>query len=120
MLAEPVDSSQVGSEMSLGTEWFGPVRQPRNVNGKRRDPLWFGSPVLRNSGKTSAPHGTGRETVVIPTSALVSSRGARDAAFGPATERLLSGQSSGFEEPMVRPHEGTCVGCDQVDVVAAR
>ena len=91
----------------------------RVVNGKRRDHAWYGSPEKRNSGKTSAPHGTGWETVVIPVAAFGSSEGARHAAFGPATERRLRGQSAGFEEHFVLPHEVTCVGCQPVERAAA-
>jgi len=91
-----------------------------NVNGKRRDHEWYGSPDHRNSDKTSAPPGTGRETVVIPAAAFGSPEGARHAAFRPATEHRLRGQSAGFEEHLVLPHEVTCVGCQPVERAAAR
>ena len=57
---------------------------------------------------------------MIPSAAFELVRAARHAAIGPATERMLSGQPSGFEERIVLTHEVTCVGCNRVGRAAAR
>jgi hypothetical protein len=87
--------SQVTKREGFQRKCWGPVQQPPNVSGQRRDHEWYGSP-----GKDTGDSGAARWRVskgVIPDPGQGISVRVRGAACSPATERKLSGQSAGFE-----------------------